>query len=97
VTFSAFELKAHALYRVKMSFTDHEGCVHPVGEIWSYQSHGFVPYHGGLTLNVLDATGRRCIFLQDYAETQGEIITNFSNYVEEIKPPLLGGLASSKT
>ena len=29
---TAFELKPHALYRVKVSFTDHESCVHPVGE-----------------------------------------------------------------
>lgn len=91
--FSAFELKP-GLYLVKVAFTDHYGAVHPVGETWSYESHSFVPYHGGLTLNIVDASGPRCIYLQDYAETQGEIVNNFSNYVEEIKPPILDASAN---
>jgi len=88
-TFSAFELKPHAVYRVKTSFTAHDGAVHPVGETWCYQSRNFFPYDAGLSLNVIAANGPRSILLQDYPETQGEIVSNFSNYVEEIKPPVL--------
>jgi hypothetical protein len=87
--FSAFDLKAGSSYRVKASFVDHEGCVHPVGECWRYDSHAFLPYHAGLTLNVTDANGARQIFLQDYPEAQGEIVTHFSDYVEESMSPLV--------
>jgi hypothetical protein len=88
--FSAFELKAGSLYRVKVSFIDHEQCVHPVGESWRYESRNFIPYHAGLALNIVDPGGPRSIFLQDYPEAQGEIVANFSNYVVEVVPPLLG-------
>lgn len=87
--FSAFELKAGSFYRVKASFTDHEGDVHPIGEYWRYENHAFLPYHAGLTLNVTDVNGPRHIFLQDYPEAQGEIVSHFSNYVEESNPPLI--------
>jgi len=84
--FSAFELKAGRSYRVKASFVDHDGSVHPIGETWRYDSHAFIPYHAGLTLNVTDANGARHIRLQDYPEAQGQIVAHFSNYVEETAP-----------
>ena len=87
--FSAFELKPGCLYRVKLGFIDHDRGVHPVGESWRYESHDFVPYHAGLRLNVVDQSGPRSIFLQDYPEEQGEIVARFSDHVEELVPPLL--------
>ena len=87
--FSAFELKEGNLYRVKVSFIDHEQCVHPVGESWRYGGRDFVPYHAGLSLNVVDTSGPRSILLQDYPEAQGEIVSHFSDYVVEVVPPLL--------
>jgi hypothetical protein len=86
--FSAFELKPGSSYRVKASFIDHEGSVHPVGESWRFESHAFIPYHAGLSLNVTDARGTRQILLQDYPEAQGKIVAHFSDYVEESIPPV---------
>ena len=89
--FSAFELKPGSLYRVKVSFIDHERRAHAVGESWRYESRDFVPYHAGLRLNVVDRGGPRGIYLQDYPEEQGGIVAHFSEYVEEMVPPLLDG------
>jgi hypothetical protein len=90
--FSAFELKAGSLYRVKVSFIDHEQRVHPVGESWRYESRNFIPYHAGLALNVVDTSGPRNILFQDYPEAQGEIVSNFSDYVVEVVPPPLAAV-----
>ena len=40
-------------YLVKKPFTDYDGLVHGVGEIWTYQGTNFLPYDDGLTLHVL--------------------------------------------
>ena len=96
-TFSAFQLKPGSLYRVKLSFVDDTRGVHPVGETWRYESRDFIPYHAGLRLNVIDAGGRRPIYLQDYPEAQGEIVRQFSEYIEEVVPPLLDAHESKPT
>jgi hypothetical protein len=43
-------LEAGRRYRVTRGFKDYTGCVHPVGETWSFVGSSFVPYDDGLTL-----------------------------------------------
>jgi len=84
-SFSAFELKANATYRVVTPFKDFDGVSHPVGESWRYQSRNYLPYHAGLTLNIDNADGQRSIRFQDYPEAQEDIINSFSDYVVEVE------------
>lgn len=96
-TFSAFELKAGSLYRVKVSFVDHDQCAHAIGESWRYESRDFIPYQAGLRLNCIAASGPRPIFLQDYPDAQGEMVSHFSDYVDEVVPPRLDARDSKPT
>lgn len=82
--FSAAELVPGKLYRVIQPFTDYDQKLHPVGERWRFTSKNFVPYDDGLTLFIEQDGQNIWIRLQWRDETQGQLVDNFSDYVEEI-------------
>ena len=69
-------------YLVIKPFTDYDGIVHVVGEIWTYEGTNFLPYDDGLTLHVLLDDKAVVYRLQWRKEEQAEIIENFKAYVE---------------
>ena len=69
-------------YLVKKPFTDYDGLIHGVGEIWTYQGTNFLPYDDGLTLHVLMDNKAVVYRLQWRKDAQAEIIENFNDYVE---------------
>ena len=82
--FTAADLLPGRTYRVIIAFKDYDGITHPVGESWRFVEMNFLPYEDGLTL-VIERNGRNVPFhLQWRAETQGQIIDDFSDYMEEM-------------
>lgn len=63
-------------------FTDYDGIVHGVGEVWTYQGTNFLPHEDGLTLHVLTDNKTVVYRLQWRKDAQAEIIENFKDYVE---------------
>jgi len=59
--------------------------IHPVGERWRFVGKNFLPYEDGLTLLVQQNGMEVSIRLQWRDETQGPIIDDFSDYVEELQ------------
>jgi hypothetical protein len=72
-------------YRVIKAFTDYDGTVHPAGESWRFVKKSFLPYEDGLSLFVERNEQGVLIRLQWRAESQGEVIDNFSDFVEEME------------
>ena len=82
--FTAVDLVPGQTYHVVKEFIDYDGIPHPVGERWRFVGKDFLPYEDGLTLFV-EKNGRTVPFrLQWRAETQGQIIDQFSDFVEEV-------------
>ena len=82
--FAGSELIPGKTYRVIREFTDYNGLPHALDETWRFISHNFVPYYDGLTLYV-ERDGRTVpIQLQWSPEAQGHIVSEFSDYVEEL-------------
>ncbi len=82
--FTGADLVLGRTYIVVKAFEDYDGISHPVGERWRFVSKDFLPYEDGLTLYV-EKNGRTVPFrLQWRAETQGQIIDEFSDFVEEV-------------
>ena len=69
-------------YKVKKSFTDYDGLLHEMGEVWTYLGTNFLPYEDGLTLHVQKNNQEVVYRLQWRMEEQAEIIENFQEYVE---------------
>ncbi|MBC7877145.1 MAG: DUF3601 domain-containing protein [Anaerolineales bacterium] len=83
--FTASDLIPNQAYHVITEFKDYDGIIHPVGESWRFVEKNFLPYEDGLSLFV-EKDGQNVSFrLQWRPEAQGQIIDNFSNYVEEVK------------
>jgi hypothetical protein len=83
--FTASELTPKQAYRVITEFKDYDGIIHPVGESWNFVQKNFLPYEDGLSI-FIERDGQNISFrLQWREEAQGEIIDNFSDYVEEIR------------
>lgn len=82
--FAGSELIIGKAYRVTTAFVDFDGRGHPVGETWRFVAKNFVPYDDGLTLFVERDGRAESIRLQWRPETQGHIISDFSDYVEEL-------------
>lgn len=82
--FTAAELVPGKVYCVAVSFTDYDGKLHQVGENWRFVSKNFLPYEDGLTLFIEQNGESASIRLQWRDETQGHIIDNFSDFVEEV-------------
>jgi hypothetical protein len=80
--FAATQLIAGQTYRVIKEFVDFDGLPHSVGEQWRFVAHNFLPYDDGLTLYVERAGRNHTIRLQWREETQGQIVSVFSDYVE---------------
>lgn len=82
-TFTAAELIPGRFYRVARAFKDYDGTLHPIGERWRFVEKNFLPYEDGLTLHI-EMNGQKVhMRLQWRDETQGRIIDDFSNYVQE--------------
>jgi len=82
--FTGADLVPGRTYSVVKTFNDYDGIPHPIGERWRFVGKDFLPYEDGLTLYV-EKNGRTVPFrLQWRAETQGQIIDEFSDFVEEL-------------
>ena len=82
---TAADLTPGKTYHVIAGFEDYDGMIHPVGERWRFVGKNFLPYEDGLTLRI-EQNGREIsIRLQWRDETQGPIIDDFSDYVEELQ------------
>ncbi len=82
--FTAADLEPGKTYRVIVEFKDYGGLIHPVGESWRFVKKSFLPYEDGLTLFVKKDEREVWIRLQWRPETQGPIIDNFFDYVEQV-------------
>jgi hypothetical protein len=82
--FTAADLVSGQTYRVIKTFTDYDGTVHPVGESWRFVKKSFLPYEDGLSLFVERNKQNVQFRLQWRAESQGQIIDNFSDFVTEV-------------
>ena len=80
--FTASDLIAGQTYRVTKTFKDYDGITHAVGESWRFVGKNFLPYEDGLTLHI-ESNGQS-VTLRLQAETQGELIDNFFDFVEEV-------------
>jgi hypothetical protein len=82
--FTASDLVPGKTYRVISAFKDYDGIIHPIGEYWRFVQKNFLPYEDGMSLFV-EKDGENISFrLQWRTETQGQIIDDFSDFVEEI-------------
>jgi len=82
--FTAVEMIDGKTYRVIAAFTDYDALSHNVGETWRFSGHNFLPYEDGLTLYIV-RDGKKSVFrMQWRPEAQGDIINQFSNFVEEL-------------
>jgi len=82
--FTAAELAPGQAYRVIKTFVDYDGIIHPVGESWRFVKKNFLPYEDGLSLYVERNKQDSSFRLQWRAESQGQIIDNFSDFVAEV-------------
>ncbi len=83
-TFTASNLISGRTYSVVQAFTDYDGILHSLGERWRFVEKNFLPYEDGLTLHIEKNGRAETIRLQWREETQGQIIDDFSQYVEEL-------------
>ena len=82
--FTASDLVPGKTYRIISAFKDYDGIVHPVGEYWRFVKKNFLPYEDGLSLFV-ETNGKIVLVrLQWRTETQGQIIDDFSDFVQEV-------------
>lgn len=81
--FTAVDMIPDRTYRVIKPFSDFDGCLHNIGESWVYTDKNFLPYDDGLTLYVKEHGQERTFRMQWRDEAQGDVISNFSEYVEE--------------
>ena len=82
--FTAAELIPGKTYRVLREFVDYDGHSHEAGESWSFVSHSFLPYDDGLILYVKREGTNHVFRLQWRTESQGQIISDFSDFVREL-------------
>jgi len=71
-------------YRVSKTFEDYDGITHDVGESWRFVGKDFLPYEDGLSLHIESNGQNVTLRLQWRSETQGGLIDNFSDFVEEV-------------
>ena len=82
--FTAADLITGKSYKVTKIFKDYDGITHAVGESWRFVGKNFLPYEDGLSLHVESNGQNVTLRLQWREETQGELIDNFSDFVEEV-------------
>ncbi|HYE43721.1 MAG TPA: hypothetical protein VEA15_10045 [Caulobacteraceae bacterium] len=67
---------------VTRAFADFDREAHPVGEVWTFRGHSFLPYDDGLSLFVeVQGHGQRQIRMRWLEGDQGEIIDNLRDYL----------------
>jgi len=82
--FTASDLKPGKSYQVAAEFEEYDGLVRPVGETWKFKEKHSLPYEDRLTL-ILEKDGQEVwVHLQWRQETRGELIDDFSSFVQEI-------------
>jgi hypothetical protein len=83
--FTAAQLTPGQTYRVITTFEDYDGIIHPVGETWRFVEKNFLPYEDGLSL-LVEKDGENIWFrFQWRAETQAQLIDNFSDFVKDLE------------
>jgi hypothetical protein len=82
--FTASNLVPGRIYIVIKAFTDYDGIIHSISERWRFVEKNFLPYEDGLTLHVERNGHAETLRLQWREETQGQIIDDFSEHVEEV-------------
>ena len=83
-TFTASNLVSGRTYIIVQTFADYDGIIHSPGESWRFVEKNFLPYDDGLTLHVEKNGRTETLRLQWREETQGKIIDDFSEYVDEL-------------
>ena len=83
--FTAVELVPGTTYRVKTAFKDFDHISHNVGDSWRFVSKDFLPYDDGLTVHIERDGMAASIRLQWRDDAQGQIVDDFSDYVEEVQ------------
>lgn len=83
--FTAADLTPGQTYRVITAFEDYDRIIHPIGERWRFLDKNFLPYEDGLTLSIEQNGKDGSIRLQWRDEAQGQIIDDFSDFVEEVQ------------
>jgi Domain of unknown function (DUF3601) len=78
-----YNLKPGESYIVTKEFTDYDGILHKVGERWVFEEIHYLPYHSGLSLNVIENGKSVTYRFQDEPEEQQQLLNNFMNYVAE--------------
>ncbi|RYE85053.1 MAG: DUF3601 domain-containing protein [Hyphomicrobiales bacterium] len=73
-------------YRVVRPFTDFDGRVHAVGDIWQFRGESFLPYDDGLSLFVTINGKDEQVRMRLDPEDQGRIVDWFADYLEETMP-----------
>jgi len=81
--FTAVDMIVGKQYRVVKPFTDFDGRVHDSGESWIFTGKNFLPYDDGLTVYVKRDDRDHTFRMQWRDEAQGNIISHFSDYVDE--------------
>jgi acetyl esterase/lipase len=81
--FTAVDMIPGKGYRVVKPFTDFDGAVHDSGESWVFTGKNFLPYDDGLTVYVKRDHRDHTFRMQWRDEAQGDVISNFSDYVDE--------------
>ena len=82
--FTASELIPGKIYRVTKAFEDYDGIIHSVGESWRFAGKDFLPQDDGLTLYIEKGEKTVPFRLQWRAVTQGQLINDFLDFVEEV-------------
>jgi hypothetical protein len=76
-----YNLKPGESYIVIKEFTDYDGNLHKVGERWIFEEIQYLPYHSGLSLNVIENGESVTYRFQDEPEQQQQLLNDFMNYV----------------
>ena len=76
---SVYHLRAGRRYAVIQSFTDYHGGRFEAGELLTFKSHNFVPYHGGHVLEF----DERTVYLQE--EENADILGRIWAYIEPVR------------
>ncbi len=74
-------LKPGESYRVIKEFTDYDGNLHKVRERWIFVKIDYLPYHSGLSLNVIENGESITYRFQDEPDQQQLLLERFMNYV----------------
>ena len=78
-------LKPGESYIVIKEFTNYDGNLHKVGERWIFEEINYLPYHSGLSLNVIENGKSVTYRFQDEPDQQQKLLECFMDYVAEQK------------